>query len=116
MQALSQQKLNTVLTEFVAECKSVFGDKLHDVRLFGSYARGDYDDDSDIDIMVIFDLSNDEVRKCFDDVCHIASELDLKYIVTVSPVLKSKSEYDLRKHGYGFCRNVEMEGVSKYAG
>ena len=51
MQALEQQKLNTVLSEFVADCKSVFGDKLCDVRLFGSYARGDHNEDSDIDII-----------------------------------------------------------------
>jgi len=116
MRSLTDQQLSTIMNDFVAECKDLFGDNLSDVRLFGSYARGDYNSQSDIDIMIVLDMSLDKVRKSLDGVCKIASELDLKYNVNISPVLKSKQEYDLRKHSYGFCRNVEIEGVSRHVG
>ena len=115
MQALELQKLKTVLNDFVAECRNVFGDKLNDVRLFGSYARGDYNEESDIDVMVIFNMSDAEVRKCRYDICRIAAMLELKYNVTISPILYGKEEYDMRK-SFGFCRNVESEGVSQCVG
>ena len=116
MKALIETELNLILDAFVAECAAEFSNKLSDVRLFGSYARGDHSDESDIDVMVILDMSDDETRKCLSRVCRIASDLDLKYNVLISPILRSKSKYDSRKNMYGFCRNVERDGISKYAG
>ena len=115
MQTFEHQKLNPVLRDFVAECRTAFNEKLFDIRLFGSYARGDHNEESDIDIMVILDTSIAEVRKKRHDICRIAAMLELKYHVTISPVLYSKDEYDTRKT-FGFCKNVEMEGVSQYIG
>jgi predicted nucleotidyltransferase len=115
MQTLEQKKLNTVLSDFVAECRNVFNEKLCDVRLFGSYARGDQNEESDIDVMVILDVSIAEVGRFRQDICRIAAKLELKYNVTISPVLYGKEEYDSRKT-FGFCKNVEAEGVSQYVG
>ena len=115
MQALNEQELNIIINAFVNRCNMLFGEKLSDVRIFGSYARGDYCSESDIDIMIILCMSEDEVRKSLDDICKIASELELIHNVTISPVLMSSAEYDLRKYSYGFCGNVEKEGISKHA-
>ena len=115
MQELDQQKLKAVLNDFVTECRTAFNDKLCDVRLFGSYARGDYDEESDIDLMVIIDMRNADGKKSRYDICRIAAKLELKYNVTISPILYGKEEYDMRK-SFGFCRNVESEGVSQCVG
>jgi len=63
--------------------------------------------------MIILDMSDTEINKGRQDVCRIEAMLELKYSVTISPVLYGKNEYDLRK-AFGFCRNVETEGVSQY--
>ena len=115
MQTLEQRELRIVMDDFVVECLKVFSNKLSDVRLFGSYARGDSNEDSDIDVMVILDMSDKEVRRSRLSICSIAAALELKYNVTISPVLYGKDEYDSRKT-FGFCRNVEMEGVSQCVG
>jgi predicted nucleotidyltransferase len=39
-----------ILNELIERVRPVFGDKLKKVILFGSYARGDYDAESDVDI------------------------------------------------------------------
>jgi len=114
MQAIAQNQLNIVMNAFVVGCKDLFGDRLSDVRLFGSYARGDYNNDSDIDVMVILDMSEEEIRKSLFSVCRIASDLDLEYNTHIIPVLQSMQEYELHKETYGFFRNVEREGVSQY--
>jgi len=115
MQTLEQEKLDIILKEFIIECKNSFKDMLNDVRLFGSYARGDYNIDSDIDVMVILNMDEINVKKSRHEVCRIAAMLELKYNVSLSPVLYGKEEYDARKN-FGFCKNVDKEGVSQYAG
>ncbi|MBO4791161.1 MAG: nucleotidyltransferase domain-containing protein, partial [Clostridia bacterium] len=37
--------------EAYALCREVFKEKLTDCYLYGSFARGDFDEDSDVDIM-----------------------------------------------------------------
>jgi len=115
MQILEQQKLQIVLNDFVDACKTVFSNKLSDVRLFGSYARGDYHEGSDIDVMVVLDMNDSEVTKYRRDICRIAAALEIEYNVTISPVLYGKDEYNSRKT-FGFCKNVEQEGVSQCVG
>jgi len=114
MHALAPQQLDSVMNAFVTECKNLFGEKLSDVLLFGSYARGDYHEESDIDVMILLDMSTEEVGKQFDGICKIASDIDLAHNVNLIPMLRSKNDYEYRKV-FGFYRNVDAEGVSQYA-
>ena len=53
-----------IITETVAqEAKARLGDNLDAVVLYGSYARGDYSDESDIDIMVRVICTKDQLEK-----------------------------------------------------
>jgi len=47
---LSDPRINAVTQKVLHAAKETLGDKLDKVILFGSYARGDFDRDSDIDI------------------------------------------------------------------
>ena len=47
---------NRILCEFRNKTKSIMGDSLKQMILYGSYARGDYNEKSDIDIMFIVTL------------------------------------------------------------
>ena len=47
----SQSVLNKITAKIVKAAKDSLGDVLDKVILYGSYARGDYDEGSDIDIM-----------------------------------------------------------------
>jgi len=93
------------------ECKLLFGKKLYEIKLFGSYARGDFHDESDIDIMIILDVDDEGMNMSLDNVCKIASEIDLRFNVSILPILMRKHEYDRLKKSYGLCKNVENEGV-----
>ncbi|MEG1972553.1 MAG: nucleotidyltransferase domain-containing protein, partial [Oscillospiraceae bacterium] len=48
----TESQLQTILSAVYQKSVAEFGDKLDAVILYGSYARGDYDSESDIDIMV----------------------------------------------------------------
>ena len=52
-----------IILEFSRQVKRILGTKLTKVILYGSYARGDYKDNSDIDIMVLTTLTDEEIDK-----------------------------------------------------
>jgi len=59
----TKSQLDAITEDVVRAARDVLGDKLDKVLLYGSYARGDYDDESDIDIMVLADVpAEDELR------------------------------------------------------
>ena len=70
------QRINNILTEYIKLLKKQFAGVEH-VYLFGSYAKGNITEDSDIDIAVIFEFI-DESEK-FDlqvELMLLAAEVD----------------------------------------
>lgn len=53
--------INILLKKYVSEVSKIYGTYLKSVLLYGSYARGDFNADSDIDIMILEDLTEIEV-------------------------------------------------------
>jgi predicted nucleotidyltransferase len=51
----SKDEINVLLNELIERVRPVFGASLKKVMLFGSYARGDYDEESDIDVLIMVD-------------------------------------------------------------
>ena len=54
---------SNLLNQYVELLCQIYGKHLKTVILYGSYARGDYRDDSDIDIMVLLDLEEMDIKK-----------------------------------------------------
>ncbi len=50
--------MQSLIEQYIAEIKKIYGKHLRRVILFGSYARGDFRPDSDIDIMILLDISD----------------------------------------------------------
>jgi predicted nucleotidyltransferase len=91
------------------------GDKLDSVLLYGSYARGDYDSDSDIDIMIIADISADEANHLEEALIKFTTRLDLEFDVIISLYVKDKSNFYKWSNVLPFYKNVIREGVSLIA-
>jgi uncharacterized protein len=51
--------IKTIILEFKTELQALYGSRLSDVILYGSYARGDFDSESDVDLMVV--LADEQV-------------------------------------------------------
>ena len=96
-------------------CGDLFADKLTDAYLYGSYARGDYDDESDIDILVTVDMEPEALAGIRSKVSAINSELSLKHDITVSITAKPLEQFRRYSDILPYYRNVIKEGV-RYAG
>lgn len=55
--------INNLLGQYVNEIRNIYGERLKSVILYGSYARGDFNSDSDIDIMILVDLPDIEIEQ-----------------------------------------------------
>ena len=52
-----------IILEFSQQVKQLLRKKMTKIILYGSYARGDNRENSDIDIMVLTTLTDDEIGK-----------------------------------------------------
>ncbi len=107
----SRSRLNNILSKIAAVAKNTFGDKLQAVILYGSYARGDYDDASDIDIMIIADVNREDLFRYKKPIIKVTSELGLENDVVVTATLKDKKTFEQYKSALPFYQSVLKEGV-----
>lgn len=104
-------KIDNVIKKFVSELSKLLGKRLKKVILYGSYARGDYDKNSDIDIMILTDFSDDEIIEYRKKVRDLACDLEMENDVMISPLLRNINKYEKRVDVIPFYYNVEKEGV-----
>lgn len=98
-----------IIESFVKELKEKLGDNIVSIRLFGSKARGDFREGSDIDIFILVKKKTLKVR---DAITEIEVNYDIDYNLPISTVLYSLFEYKKNKElGSFFFENVEKEGV-----
>lgn len=100
-----------ILQRFVMEMKGLFGESLKKIILYGSYARGDNRDDSDIDIMILTALSDDEIRKIEDKVYDIAFDYELSDRVQISVNIRNEDHFNYWLGALPYYDNVEKEGI-----
>ncbi len=104
----------TTVGSDLGKTQKIFADKMDRVLLYGSYARGDYTDDSDIDIMIILNCPKEEVSSYRRKTSQMASRIGLEYDVLVSIILRDKETFDLRKEELPFYQNVVKDGIKLY--
>lgn len=110
----TKSELNAVLDRVREESKQIYGAKLERIILYGSYARGDNTDESDIDIMILLDCSADEIRKLRSATTEMASDISLEEGVFLSVLLRDKKNFDENADFLPFYQNVAREGISIY--
>lgn len=57
------ERIHDIMYKFAKQIRSIFGDSLKKVVVYGSYARGDYQKNSDIDIMILVDADDVEIAE-----------------------------------------------------
>ena len=107
----TQEQLQPILTDLLSRLRSMLGDHIKQTILFGSYARNDADDGSDIDVLVLTDLPREVIRQYTWELGALASELLLDHGVVVSPLLENWDYYRSLSDVLPLYRNVRNEGV-----
>lgn len=110
----SERELQTVTQSVIEASVELLTNKIYKIILYGSYARGDFNLESDVDILIILSCSSEEVRAYRKEVSRIASRISLANDIEVSLLLIDKQSFEERLHILPFYQNVQREGVALY--
>ena len=111
----SKAVLDEITGRVCAAAREVLGDKLEKVLLYGSYARGDYDEYSDVDIFILADIPPEDCNKTSSKIDSLTSDLDLEHNILICPNVTSSALFYQCLDFLPFFMNVQKDGVVLYA-
>ena len=100
-----------IIYRFAKMLKQMLGDRLTKVILYGSYARGDYTENSDIDIMVLTTFSDEEIEQVESRVFDLAFDFLMEYGIDISVIVKNDEHFYHWLGALPFYNNVDKEGI-----
>ena len=106
--------IDNISKEYVEQINNIFADKLKKIILYGSYARGDFNEFSDIDVMILVDMPDEEIERKRSEVVSSICEMDNKYNVFLSSIVKDINHFNKWLDAVPFYQNVNNEGVVWY--
>ena len=112
------ENINKIISEFITAIKDTFGDRVKKIILYGSYARGDFNTSSDIDIMILTDFTDDEIVQYRSEIVRLAYDIEWnnKFDIHLSPLVKNIDRFNYWLEALPFYMNVQKEGVVAFKG
>ena len=107
----AQPEVRQMIAEMTERMKQIFPEGLNSVVLFGSYARNDAEEGSDIDVMYLVGVPRSVISSRSWQVGAAAADLLLKHGVVISPVVENRDYFEKNAELLPFFRNVRREGV-----
>ena len=107
------EKVNDALQKFILGINSILEKRVKKIILYGSYARGDYNNSSDIDIMILTDLNDDEIDEYRRKISYLAYDIEEEndFNIMISPLIKNIDKFNYWLDALPFYMNVRKEGV-----
>ena len=103
--------ITEIMQQFADRVRGLLGNTLDSVIVYGSYARGDYSELSDIDVMILVILTEEKIKKISDEISDMAFEYLMKFGVDISPVITNIDHFNYWVDNLPYYRNVRDEGV-----
>jgi uncharacterized protein len=111
---LDEQEIKDILRDVTQKYKEVIKDKLVEIVLFGSYARNNPEEYSDVDIMILIDDTDENIKEYGRELGDFNHDLDLKYEVIISPIMINYGIFKKYEDVLPFYINIVREGKRVY--
>ena len=108
------ENIRNIIYRFSQELRRILGDKLTKIIVYGSYARGDFRENSDIDIMILVKMSDEEIRLVKNDIYDLAFEFEINTGIEFSPIIKNEDQYEYWIDTLPFYRNVRPRALREH--
>lgn len=109
------QSLEEILKKYVEAVHGLYGSRLKNIILYGSYARGNFRPDSDIDIMILVDLDEQGIRDKGHSLSDVTFEYNFDNDLMIMPIVKNLEHFNKWLKAYPFYYNIRKEGIELYA-
>jgi hypothetical protein len=104
------EQARTVAADFAEALRARFGSRLHDVRLFGSAARGDWQEGSDVDVLILLDAVRGPDRDWIAEASTRIGILGSGMLLSTVTLPAERFE-QLRRRERLFARDVDAQGL-----
>lgn len=102
------------IDKYIDSLKQIYGDAMKVVLLYGSYARGDYNEHSDVDIMVLVDMTDECIKNLFAQTADMTYDFNMDYHVEIAIAVKNIQQFAKWSDVNPFYKNVKKEGRVLY--
>jgi len=103
-----------ILAAVYQKCSQIYSGRIQDAILYGSFARGDYNEESDIDILVTANLSQEQISDQWKALADLSNDLGLVHDIMISIQVVPLTLFKRYGDYLPFYRNVIQEGI-RYA-
>lgn len=111
---MDKPTLDKLKSEVEKAAKELLGDKLSKVILYGSFARGDFDEESDVDFALMSNVTEKDIPTYNNQIGVITSRLSRKFGILVSIMIISSESFNEYKSVMPFYMNMVKEGKIVY--
>jgi predicted nucleotidyltransferase len=103
--------VHNVIAEHARRARHVFGGRILEIRLYGSFARGDANERSDVEVFVLLhDWCHDDWLQLVHTGAQVGLEAGL--VLDLQPLVMSEGEFEeLRRHDRRLISDIRSEGV-----
>lgn len=82
--------MQDLIEEYVEAIKKIYGSHVRQIILYGSYVRGDFRPDSDVDIMILVDMSDLELKAYAQQLSYMTYDFNMDNDLDIKPIAKSE--------------------------
>ena len=106
-----RSELDEILQRVIQIYRKVYGDDVVEIRLYGSYARGEEQPDSDIDLAAIVRGEREELQERLSEVWNQVDDISIDYETLISPTVIPYTEFQKWKSDLPYYRSIAKEGI-----
>ena len=108
----TRNELNLILQAMTQAYQAVYGANVVKIILYGSYARGDFRPDSDVDIMILVDMSDLELKAYGQQLSYMTYDFNMDHDLDIKPIAKSEAHFNKWIVNYPFYSSKLAEQIS----
>ena len=107
----TKSQLDNITTQLVNIYRNAYGNAIVSILLYGSYARNEESNQSDVDIVAIVKGNREELQKKLRIVWEESADIGLENDVVVSPTVVPFDEFERYRTSLPYYMNIEKEGI-----
>ncbi|MBE5899893.1 MAG: nucleotidyltransferase domain-containing protein [Lachnospiraceae bacterium] len=106
-----RSELDDIIKIVVDIYRKTYGEDIVEIILYGSYARGEEQNDSDIDIVAIVNGERKLLQDALVEVWNQVDDVSIDYETIISPTVIPYQEYMKWKEDIPYYHNIDKEGI-----